>query len=98
MTNEVTQKDVNDAVDRGTNHIKEHLDIKFKAREELDKLVHSNIHKILQNHSIALYGAEKRNGLVGDLNKLKGSSKAFKWIASVGGLGGVVSAMFAYMS
>ena len=76
--------------------LKEHINDKFKAHEEYDKLVHSNMHKILQNHSIALYGAEKRNGLVGDFNKLKGSSRVFKWIASVGGLSGAVSILVSY--
>ena len=72
-------------IDRMTRNIKAHID---------DKL--SPIIDNIRNHDIVLHGATKTDGLIGDVRDMKNASKVIKWLASLGGSGGILAGLSAF--
>jgi hypothetical protein len=66
--------------------IKGHISDKLKPIEEK-----------VNGHNATLYGKEGRNGVVGDLNQMKGSGKVMKWFAGIGGLSGLWATIKAHI-
>lgn len=74
MTEPITKDDLKEFKDDLKEHIGDKVD---PLCERIDKM------------AATLYGREGRNGVVGDLNQIKGSTTAIKWFAGLGGVGGI---------
>lgn len=75
MTTPVTKSDLNQAV----SDIKEHVN-----------LIVTPVKSAIETHDTILRGVSKKNGLVGDVNKIKTTHTHVKWAVG-GGLAGLAS-------
>ena len=57
-------------------------DIKKDLKEHVDLKMDATIN-IIKGHSVALFGQEGRNGIVGDVNDLKSDAKWVKYLAGI---------------
>lgn len=71
-----------EALDRMADDIKAHIDDRVGPIKE-----------DIEDHELILRGKTKTNGLIGDVRDIKNASSMFKWVASVGGLGGMMAAI-----
>jgi|GEM_PF-5881437 len=74
----VSRDELDAVIERHMKSLKEHIS---------DKL--DPINNDLEGHSATLYGKDGRDGLVADVNTIKTTGLAFKWIAGSGFFAGI---------
>ena len=79
-------------LDRAVANLKEHIDLKFTAQQERDKLIHKEILKDVAHHDMILHG--DGNGMPGLKIKVDRIETGYKIIKRISaGIAGILSAI-----